>query len=130
MRDCPCNWAPGAHLVPPLTQVTEKELLELAAAVEHESEHPLAAAVMEYAHARLQGPSWGAELGLELPQSSGLGDQRGSGQVSLDEETVPLVGLPSSPAAAPLAGHQARRTDWIRTVRDSEPSPGKPLWQI
>lgn len=112
-------------------QVEDLELLSLAAAVESASEHPLAAAVLEYARARITG--WSDALEAEDGNSSDeltaegsgwLSERHSSGQVSLaEQESVALVGLPPAPVGN-VRRHR-RRTDWIRDVRDAQPSPGK-----
>ncbi|KAK9809274.1 hypothetical protein WJX73_000048 [Symbiochloris irregularis] len=96
-------------------QVSEHEVLELAAAVEHASEHPLAAAVMEYAERVLTGPS--------RPASA----ERSRESLDLDREDSLHWGSSAAPSMAttPRFGRRARRTDWIRMVRDAEPNPGK-----
>ena len=106
-----CNWLTIASCL----QVSEDESLALAAAVEHASEHPLASAVLEYAEASLAGP-----LPAELSQDS---------VAALSEPSSLLQGStePSSPTVGltPTAGRRhPRRTDWVRDVRDPQPTPG------
>lgn len=99
-------------------QVTQEEALALAAALEHASEHPLAAAVLEHAEAVLLGTPQPAD---EDPVMADEGlDERdrllGPGAVP-----APSVGLRSPTARTQ---RRPRRTDWVRSVRDAEPFPG------
>ena len=96
----------------------------MAAAVESASEHPLAAAILEYAEARMQqaAPAMGWEAGRAA--SGVLENQCCSEQGSgAEDAATPLVALPSSPL--PHTGCHSRRVDWIRDVRDAEATPGK-----
>ena len=102
--------------------MTDAELLALAAAVENASEHPLAAAVLEYAEAVIEGGAASAQ-GEEALAAEHLEERRGSSQAAAMDKVAPAVGLPA-PVAHPERQRRSRRTDWIRDVRDAEPSVG------
>jgi heavy metal translocating P-type ATPase len=73
----------------PDTGFTEDQVLRLAAAAEHSSEHPLAAAIVRAAR----------HLGLDLPAAAEFGSQPGRGVSALVEDHVIQVGSPALLAA-------------------------------
>ena len=74
----------------PGTQFTEDEVLRLAAAAEHPSEHPLAAAIVRAARGR----------GIDLPDADEFSAQPGRGVAAIVDDHFVQVGSP----AALLAG--------------------------
>lgn len=68
------------------SQLTEDQVLRLAAAAEHPSEHPLAAAVVRAARAR----------GLDLPGADEFSAQPGKGVSALVEDQFIQVGSPAA----------------------------------
>ncbi|MFC5885906.1 heavy metal translocating P-type ATPase [Kitasatospora sp. CM 4170] len=101
----------------PLDGVTAEQLLALAAAAEHGSEHPLGRAVVAAARGR----------GLPLPPAEGFTATPGVGVRALVDGSVVAVGAPGphrsrGPAAAPVAElEQAGRTAVV-VLRDGEPA--------
>jgi heavy metal translocating P-type ATPase len=81
----------------PPARFTEDQLLRLAAAAEHPSEHPLAAAIVRAARAR----------GLELPTADEFSAQPGRGVSALVEDHYIQVG---SPAAMLATGDATAKT--------------------
>jgi heavy metal translocating P-type ATPase len=70
----------------PGTRFTDHEVLRLAAAAEHLSEHPLAAAIVRAARTR----------GIDLPDAVEFSAQPGRGVTALVEDHVVQVGSPSA----------------------------------
>ncbi|MGK5555997.1 heavy metal translocating P-type ATPase [Actinomadura kijaniata] len=94
--------APKVTDVRPLpgSGLTERELLRLAAAAEHPSEHPLARAVVEAARDR----------GLRVPAADGFGSVPGVGVRATVEGRAVAVGAPAGdPAAGPVVAELEER---------------------
>ncbi|WHT16189.1 heavy metal translocating P-type ATPase [Crossiella sp. CA-258035] len=84
--------APGLSTVRPLTEITENELLRLAAAAEVPSEHPLGAAIVQAARAR----------GLELPAATEFVAEPGRGVRATVAGARVTVGAPVPDLAVEL----------------------------
>ncbi|MFI1096620.1 heavy metal translocating P-type ATPase [Streptomyces sp. NPDC020917] len=88
----------------PASGLSENELLRLAAAAEHASEHPLARAIVDAARIR----------GLDIPSADGFASAPGTGVTATVDGTAVAVGSPARPrggharpAAAVAAGLEA-----------------------
>ncbi|MFJ3792423.1 heavy metal translocating P-type ATPase [Kitasatospora sp. NPDC090091] len=100
----------------PLDGVTAEQLLTLAAAAEHASEHPLGRAVVAAARGR----------GLPLPPAEGFTATPGVGVRALVGGSVVAVGAPGphrsrGPAAAPVAELEEAGRTTVVVLRDGEP---------
>ena len=98
-------------------QVPLQELLALTAALESQSEHPLAGSVLDFAQSRL------APLADEAdPEALQTAASDASSPV---KETEMLLLSPCSPSR--LRRKQLRRTDWLRAAKDVESRQGSIL---
>jgi heavy metal translocating P-type ATPase len=103
-------------LVLPGTSITEDEVLRLAAAAEHASEHPLATAVVRAARDR----------GLELPQADEFSAQPGRGVSARVDDQFIQVGSPVEPightvVAVAIEGMRARGRTTVVVSREQRP---------
>ena len=98
-------------------QVPLEELLALTAALESQSEHPLAGSVLDFAQSRLAPLADEADPEELQPAASDAS--------SPVKETEMLLLSPSSPSR--LHRKQPRRTDWLRSAKDVESRQGSIL---
>ena len=108
------------------TQVPLEELLALTAALESQSEHPLAGSVLDFAQSRLAPLADEADAEELQPAASDAS--------SPIKETEMLLLSPCSPSR--LRRKQPRRTDWLRSAKDVEsrqgsfhPCPRRKRWK-
>ncbi|MGW0283489.1 heavy metal translocating P-type ATPase [Streptomyces sp. NPDC003236] len=100
--------------------LTEDEVLRLAAAAEHPSEHPLARAVVDAARAR----------GLDIPPAQDFGSAPGTGvSATVEGRTVAVgspvrlsVGHPGRPAVDAAAGLEEEGRTAVLVTLDGEPA--------
>ncbi|WP_460105313.1 heavy metal translocating P-type ATPase [Streptomyces sp. YKOK-J1] len=100
--------------------LTEDEVLRLAAAAEHPSEHPLARAVVDAARAR----------GLDIPPAQDFGSAPGTGvSATVEGRTVAVgspvrlsVGHPGRPAVDAAAGLEEEGGTAVLVTLDGEPA--------
>ncbi|WP_406197287.1 heavy metal translocating P-type ATPase [Kitasatospora sp. NBC_01560] len=105
--------APRVTELRPLGGVTEGELLTLAAAAEHGSEHPLARAVVAAARGR----------GLAVPPAEGFTSTPGVGVRALVGGAVVAVGAPGPYRGLPAVTElEAAGRTTVLVLRDGEPA--------